>query len=302
MTPELDPASNDDQAGGLRVLVNAHRRDERGPAPSTAKARCVAVASGKGGVGKTFLSTNLAVLAARRGVRVLLIDGDLGLANVDVILQARARYTIEDVIEGTAGIRDAIADGPSGVKILAAGSGVRALADLDGGSRRRILEELALVEQDFDLVLIDCGAGIGGNVMFFASAASTCVLTVNAEPTCLIDAYAAVKALSQVGVDAVDVVVNCAMSDADARDSFGRLAAVAGRFLPVRLRFAGGVPRDESVRRAVMARRAVVDLSPNASASLALARVERRVLDGADGGAGGRLSVFWDRMFRESAG
>jgi flagellar biosynthesis protein FlhG len=274
-----------DQADGLRHLTGGRPR-----------ARVIAVASGKGGVGKTFLTTNLAVLAGRRGLRVLLVDGDLALANVDVVLSARAPRTIDDVLHGRCSIVEALARGPYGIHLLAAGSGVRGLAQLDDLARGRLLDEISTLESSFDVILIDCGAGIGDNVLFLASAATSCVLVLTPEPTALVDAYATAKALSEVGTGALEVVVNCATSDTDARATFGRLAAVVGRFLPMRLRYLGGVLRDDAVRKAVMARRPVVDFLPGARATAALAAVERSLLEQLPPEPlGGRLAVWWDR-------
>jgi flagellar biosynthesis protein FlhG len=274
-----------DQAAGLRQRVHD------APLAETTTP-IVAVASGKGGVGKTFVTTNLAVLMARRGKRVLLVDGDLGLSNVDVALATRARHTIEDVISGRVPLKDAVVTGPGGFHLLAGGSGIRSLTALDGGARRRILDELVAASPDYDIILVDCGAGIGDNVMFFAQASSRRLLVVNAEPTSLIDAYATTKAMSQVGIDDVDVIVNAAVSRQEAQDVFGRLVTVVGRFLPVRLHFLGGVPKDDSVRRAVMARQALVLLQPQARAALALERLERDFSRDAKGGD----ATWWDRL------
>lgn len=284
-----------DQAAGLRDRIRP------GAVPTTTP-RVISVASGKGGVGKTFLTVNLAVLAARRGQRVLIVDGDLGLGNVDVALSMRSRNTIEDVLAGRCSMREALVQGPPGVSILAAGSGIRGLVDLPAEQRGRILDELTVLQDEFDLTFVDCGAGIGETVLFFASAATTRVLTFTPEPTSLVDAYAAAKAFSEVGVPSLDVVVNCAASDEDGRATFSRLKTVVTKFLPIQLRYMGYVPRDDLVRRAVMARAPVVELAPGARASVALQVVERSIAQRAPlptdvPATRGRISALWDRLF-----
>jgi flagellar biosynthesis protein FlhG len=238
----------------------------------------LAVASGKGGVGKTFMAVNLALLAARRGQRVLVVDGDLGLANVEIAVGARPRHHLGDVLAGNADIHDALVTGPAGVRILPAGSGLPSLARLGRDEQAKLLGLLAPLAARFDVVFVDCGAGIGENVVFFAATAEACLLVVSPEPTALADAYATVKVLSASGsVSEFLVVVNGASSDAQARATFGRLQGVVSQFLPVRLRWLGAVPHDEAVPRAVMARRAVVEHDPRAPASRALEALSKEL-------------------------
>ena len=247
-----------DQAQGLRLLL-----------PDSG--RVIAVLSGKGGVGKTFVSTSLAVLAARRGERVVVVDGDLGLANVDVVLRANTRFTIADVIDGRCSLEEAIVTGTQGVSIVAAGSGVG--TRLSDGQREQLAAHVAQLRRRFDLVIVDCGAGIGDNVLFLSTLAQSRLLVLTPEPTSMVDGYATIKALADLGQTEVDVVVNCALSDLDAKDTYDRLAAVVERFLSSRVRFVGGIPRDDVVRRAVIARKPVVVQEPGSPAARAVARV-----------------------------
>ena len=261
----MDTDSFDDQAAGLRQVPRGNPR-------------IVSIASGKGGVGKTFVSTSLALCAAKQGQRVLLIDGDLSLANVDVALGLRCRHNLSDVIEGRVSFHEALVPGPEGIVVLPATSGIVGLAQIDEELQRKILEMLQPQLGAFDYVIIDCGAGVGSNVIFFGRAAEESLLVLTPEPTSLSDAYATVKVLHQsAGVDVIDVVVNQA-SDSLARDVFRRLSAVVGQFLAVRLRFKIAIPLDDGVRQAVIARRPLVLSQPASPAAQTMAMLTKALL------------------------
>ena len=264
--------------------------------------RVIGVTSGKGGVGKTNVAANLAIIAAKQGQRVLIIDADLGLANVEIIFGVRPRYHLGHMLAGEVTPREALATCPGGVKLLPAGNGIQQLSKLDDAQRLRIVSAMEELEDEFDVVLLDAGAGIGDNVMFFIGAAQEAMLVVSPEPTSLTDAYATIKVLCQeAGVRFFDVVVNQAGTEAAARDIFQKLSAVAGRFLDARVRWLGWVPRDENVHRAVMAQRPLVELFPNSPATRALngvadALLHERPPAQLDGG----LKFLWSRLLRES--
>jgi flagellar biosynthesis protein FlhG len=285
-----------DQAQTLREQVAAEKRKGGHPL------RVIGIVSGKGGVGKTHFAANLAVLAAKSGKRVLIVDADLGLANVEILYGITPRYHIGHLLDGTCSPDTVLAEGPHGVRILPAGSGLQTLTRLDDAQKLRLVTALDSFEDAFDVVLIDSGAGIGDNVMFFVGAAQEALLVVNPEPTSLTDAYAAVKVLSlQAHVRHFNVVVNQAQSNEIARDIFQRLCAVSGRFLDAKLRYVGFVPRDENMHRAVMAQRPLIELFPLSPASRALATIadglfsERPAVH-----LGGGLKFLWQRFFRES--
>ncbi len=264
--------------------------------------RVIGITSGKGGVGKTNVAANLAVIAARQGQRVLIIDADMGLANVEILYGLRPRYHLGHLLEGDISTREALSTGPAGVKVLPAGSGVQALTRLDDGQRLRLVSALEELEDDFDVVMLDSGAGIGDNVLFFIGAAQEALLVVSPEPTSLTDAYATIKVLCQdAGVRFFNVVVNQAGNEAQARDIFEKLSAVAGRFLDARVKWLGWLPRDENVHRAVMSQRPVVELFPASPATRALNGVADTLFhEPPPPQLGGGLKFLWSRLLRDS--
>ncbi len=285
-----------DQAQSLRELVT-HRNDGRPPL------RVLAITSGKGGVGKTHIACNVAVLAARAGLRVLVIDADLGLANADIVLGVAPHYHLGHLLDGDTSIDGVLAEGPEGVRILAASSGVQELTRLDDAQKLRLVTALDVIEDRFDLVLVDCGAGIGDNVLFFAGAAQEALLVISPEPTSLTDAYATVKVLSQqAGVERFSVIVNQAPTEAHGRDVYGKLTRVTDRFLTARVAFLGHVPRDENLQRALMAQRPVVDLFPRSPCSRALDGIARNLLARAPAPSlHAGLKFLWQRLQRDAS-
>jgi flagellar biosynthesis protein FlhG len=283
-----------DQAESLRELVR-----EKSPGPPL---RVIAVTSGKGGVGKTHIACNLAILAARSGRRVLVVDADLGLANADIVLGVAPHYHLGHLLEGEVPLDSVLAPGPEGVRILAASTGVQELTRLDDAQKLRLITALDAIEDRFDLVIIDCGAGIGDNVLFFAGAAQEALLVISPEPTSLTDAYAAVKVLSQqAGVDRFSVVVNPVPTEAHGREAFSKLTRVTDRFLTARVTFLGHVPRDENLQRALMAQRPVVELFPRSPFSRALQDIADDLLGSAPPASlQGGLKFLWQRLQRET--
>lgn len=290
--PPRDGESAGDQANGLRSL-----RDKREAKPL----RTIAVCSGKGGVGKTCVAVNLACLAAKQGERVLLLDADLGLANVEILLGIRPRYHMGDLLEGRS-IHEVMAPGPHGIRILAGGSGLADITHLDDEDKRKLMLALEPLEDTFDTVIIDAGAGIGENVLFFVGAAQERLLVVNPEPTALTDAYATVKVLSESGVGEMHVLVNSASSELEARNVFRTLAGVCDKHLSARIQYLGAIPKDGAVPQAVMSQKPVVDLFPRSAAAAALAQISQRFSalpqrDSVDGG----LKFLYGRLMREHA-
>jgi flagellar biosynthesis protein FlhG len=287
-------------AGEENVVDQAQSlRDRVGRAPG-APLRVIAVTSGKGGVGKTHVAANLAVLAAKAGRRVLLVDADLGLANADIVLGVCPTHHLGHLLDGTASADEVLTPGPHGIRVLGASSGIQELTRLSDEQKLRLVSAFEPLDERFDLVLVDCGAGIGDNVIFFAGASQEALLVVSPEPTSLSDAYATVKVLSQqAGVPQFSVIANQA-ADFQGRDVFRRLTQVTERFLSARLNYLGHVPRDENLQRALQVQQPVVDLYPRAPSSRALATLADALLAAEPPRAlHGGVKLFWQQLLRE---
>ncbi|MDJ0866936.1 MAG: P-loop NTPase [Myxococcota bacterium] len=246
----------------------------------------VTVVSGKGGVGKTNLAANVAVAAAGEGARVLLVDGDLGLANVDVLLGLVPDTVLADALEGDGSLRSAVVEGPGGVHVLPAASGRGELAALSGDPLERLVAALRDFAGGYDLTLVDAGAGVGPAVVAWAAAADRRLLVTTAEPTSLVDAYAVLKVLCcDARVGAADLVVNDVRRERDAAETHARLLRLAERFLEVELRYLGCVLRDPRVAQAVQRQRSVVEAFPTSRAAGCFGQLARALL-GAPGAAG----------------
>jgi flagellar biosynthesis protein FlhG len=288
-----------DQATNLRSLVATPRTPEQPASPL----RVIAVTSGKGGVGKTNISANMAVLAARMGKRVLIIDADLGLANVEIVFGLKPRYHMGDLLTSSISIDDVLIEAPHGVKILPAGSGVQGLTQLSPEDKLRFVTALEPVQDKFDIVIVDTGAGIGDNVLFFVGAAQEALLVVSPEPTSLVDAYATVKVLSQkAGVRHFNVIINPVVDELPAREIFNKLTQVTSRFLSASVKHLGYIPRDENLHRAIMAQRPLVDAFPHSPASRAMSTIADKLFNETappvlDGG----MKLMWNRLFRDDA-
>ena len=297
-----------DQAESLRKRVAA-KDPVSAPSPKlggggpTSRLRVIAVTSGKGGVGKTNMTANLAVLAARAGKRVLIIDADLGLANVEIVFGLKPSLHMGALIDGTHKIEDVLVEGPHGVKILPGGSGIQSLTALSEEQKLRLCAALDGVEDMFDLVLVDSGAGIGENVLFFVGAAQEALLVVSPEPTSLVDAYAVVKVLSQqAGVRQFNVIINPVVDELQARDIFPKLTQVTSRFLQASIRHLGFVPRDENLHRAIMAQRPVVEAFPHCPASRALGHIADKLLAApSPKRLESGFKFMWQRLLREAS-
>lgn len=282
-----------DQAESLRQMMSRQNGD----------VRVIAVTSGKGGVGKTNVTANLAILAAQQGRRVLVVDGDLGLANVEIVFGLTPRYHLGHLLDGTAELSQVLASGPEGVRVLPGGTGVRSLTVLDDPQKLRFMAALDTIEDEFDLVLIDTGAGIGDNVLFFVGGAQEALLVLTPEPTSLSDAYAAVKVLSlEGGVEHFNVLVNHVAAEQQAREIYEKLCTVSRRFLKARLKLLGQLPRDENIHRAVLSQRPLVQAFPHSPAARAMKVIADRLLsEPPPQSSVGGLKFLWQRLLRGSA-
>ncbi len=224
-------------------------------------ARVIAVTSGKGGVGKTNITANFAYLLSKMGKRVLLLDADTGLANLDVIMGITPKYNLSHVLSGEKDLAEAIVEGPGGMKILPASSGIQEMAELSKGHKLTLLEELDLLDQDIDFMLIDTGAGIAGNVLYFNMVAKEIIVVVSTEPTSLTDAYALIKVLNQgCRTKRFMVLVNMARDSSEAREVYLRLNNATNHFLGLPIEYLGHIPHDHNVSKAVKKQRLIAEL------------------------------------------
>ena len=260
--------------------------------------RAIAVASGKGGVGKTIVVANLAAALRRRGQRVIVIDADLGLANLDTLLGISPHGTLRDVMRGECAIQDILVAAPGGITLVPAATGYEDLTHITHAQRLLLLDQVDTLDAACDVLLLDTGAGISPNVLFFATAAQETLVVVTPEPTALTDAYALVKVLAtRYAGQRFAILVNMARNEFEAKKTFAHLSRVAERFLHVSLRYAGHLPWDPEVPEAVRRQRLVLDLAPASAASRAFDALAERVLQQrvAERPTGG-LQFFFQRL------
>lgn len=236
------------------------------------RTRTIAVCSGKGGVGKSNVAVNLSILLSAAGGRVALVDADLGLANLDVLLDIDVRSDLSNVVAGTRRLEEIIVDLPCGVQLVPGASGLTRLTRLSEFERASLLRQLTALEADNDTIIVDCGAGIGPDVVRFAAGADNALVVTTPEPTAITDGYAVIKVLSQRGYDGqVSVLVNQVAGRAEARQTYQRIAGVARQFLGLAVFEAGYVLTDPRLPEAVRARQPVVLAFPQCPASRCLA-------------------------------
>jgi flagellar biosynthesis protein FlhG len=212
------------------------------------KTEIISVSSGKGGVGKTLTTIHLALSWQNLGKDVLIIDGDLGLANIDVVLGLHAKRNISDVIEGNCELEDIALDGPYGIKVLPSGSGITSLSNLTGVQRHLLSSKLNKYIKSFDVAIIDNGAGINSNVIEFSKIAEQTVVVTTPEPHAITDAYALIKVLSEsTPGHNFKLLVNMSKTPKEAENVYNRLSEVARQFLGIQVNFLGSVPSDPQV-------------------------------------------------------
>ncbi len=233
--------------------------------------RVFSVTSGKGGVGKTAIVANLAMVLAKQGKKVLVIDADLGLANIDVVLGLAPRYNLNHFFSGEQTLRGIIVEGPWGVRILPAGSGIQRFTHLDAVMKMRFLEELDTLHGEFDVVLVDTEAGISENVTYFNVAAQDILVVTTPDPTAITDAYALMKLLStSFDQKRFYLVVNFAGSRDEGLEVFQKLTMVSNRYLDISIDYLGCIAADKRMPEAIRRQKTVVELFPGGKAATAL--------------------------------
>lgn len=286
-----------DQAFKLREMAQRHRQEKQGETRSSL--RVVAVASGKGGVGKTNVVVNLAISLAKMGQRVVIFDADLGLANADIIMGIIPKFTLWDVLQGRKSLEEILIDGPYGIKLIPGGSGIQELANLEYYQREKMLQGLRHFEEA-DFLLIDTGAGISRNVLAFMAAADEVIVVITPEPTSITDAYGLIKILSRLEQHSeVHIIINRTNGKREAEQTMAKIEAVVNKFLQIKVRQLGHICEDQVIGKAVKSQKPFVMLFPNSSASRELGHIARNLVHGKAGRHGAAVKDgFVERLLR----
>jgi flagellar biosynthesis protein FlhG len=279
-----------DQAAGLRRIAKSR------------PVKVIAVTSGKGGVGKTNVSVNLGICLAQSGKEVMLMDADLGLANVDVMLGLHPKYNLSHVISGERRLDEIVLTGPEGIKVVPAASGIQAMAQLPPSQHAGVIRAFSELSFPLDVLIIDTAAGVSDSVTSFTRAAQEVVVVICDEPASITDAYALIKLLSRdYGIHRYRVLANMVPNVQTGRDLFRKIVTVTDRYLDVALDFMGMIPQDEYLRKAIQKQRAVTQIYPRCRSSIAF----KKLAEKADrwpmpSTAGGRLEFFVERLIMAS--
>ncbi len=264
--------------------------------------KVIAVTSGKGGVGKTNISVNLGISLSDMGHKVAILDADMGLANVDILLGLHPKYNLSHVLAGEKTLSEIMIEGPSGLKIVPASSGIQKMSELGTAEQAGIIRAFSDIGDDIEVLIVDAAAGISGSVVNFARACQEVLVVVCDEPTSLTDAYAFIKLLNRdYGLSRFNVVTNMVDDQQQGRELFEKLLKVTDRYLDVAISFTGAIPRDENLRKAVRKQQAVTKIYPGSPASMAFKNLARKVDSWPTAtSAGGQLEFFVERLIEYS--
>lgn len=242
--------------------------------------RVISITSGKGGVGKTNIVANLGYALGHIGKKILILDADLGLANIDVLLGLTPKYNLSHVITGKKRLNEITIPGPGNIQILPASSGIQELTSLSRDQGILFLKELDALLDSFDILLIDTAAGISSNVMYFNTTAQEIMVVVSPEPTSITDAYALMKILSiKYSQRDFKLIVNQATSQEDADEVFRQLSLVADRFLDIKIEYIGYIPSDNNIRKSVRCQKIVCEIYPDSDASKCFKRIAQNIIE-----------------------
>ncbi len=291
-----------DQASTLRQLVGSDAAKEQSKTKKKKRrVRVISITSGKGGVGKTNITINLAYALSSMGRRVFILDADLGLANIDVLLNISPPYNIEHVLSGEKNINDIIVNGPANIRILPASSGLSELAELNRDEQVKLFRKLGEIDQTMDYLLVDTGAGIASNVLRFNATADEIVLVATPEPTSMTDAYSVIKILAtKYHVRKFNLITNAVESRKEAQAVFERLHKVVHDFLQININYVGFVFKDPMLTKAVRMQKPLLEVYPKSPAGKCFHALARQIekdattLPALD--VKGPDPTFWDRL------
>ena len=288
--------SGEDQAKTLRDLNPLRPDNIQSDAGLTTAV--YSITSGKGGVGKTAVCANLAYNLASMGKRVLILDADLGLANIDVVFGLSPSFNMNHFFSGEYSLQEIMVDGPLGIKILPAGSGIQNFTRLDSNQKMRLLDGLDSMQNHFDYVLIDTEAGISENVTYFNTAAQEILIVTTPEPTAITDAYALMKLLStQYHEKKFNLVVNQIRTENDALDVYRKLTMVANRYLDISIDYLGSVPEDRQMIDAIRKQKVISELIPGSKITTAFRQLASRICtEPLQASPKGNLQFFWKKL------
>ena len=271
-------------------------------APATGPVRVIAVTSGKGGVGKTNVSINLASYLSKSGNNVMLMDADLGLANVDVLLGLSFKYDISHVLSGEKTLEEVIVTTANGLRVVPASSGIQRMAELSPVEHAGLIRAFSDLPYNIDTLIIDTAAGISDSVISFSKASQEVIVVVCDEPTSITDAYALIKLLSNdYGINRFRILSNMVRSAQEGRDLYNKIVKVTDEFLDVALDYMGAIPFDEYLRKAIQQQKAVVDAYPRSKSALTFNKLAHKVNSWPmPNSAGGNLEFFVERLILAS--
>jgi flagellar biosynthesis protein FlhG len=277
-----------DQASGLRRMSN--------PNP----VRVIAVTGGKGGVGKTNVSLNMAIALANMDKEVMVMDADLGLANIDVLLGLHPKYNLQHVIRGERTLEEVIVEGPAGIKVVPASSGIKDMAELTPSQHAGLVRAFSELNHKLDVLIIDTAAGISDSVVTFTRASQEVIVVVCDEPASITDAYAMIKLLNREhGLFRFRVLANMTHSAQQGREVYEKIVKVTDRFLDVAMDYIGCIPHDDYLIKAIRKQRAVVEAYPRSKASMAYKTLaEKATKWPIPTTAGGHLEFFVERLIQ----
>lgn len=260
--------------------------------------KVIAVTGGKGGVGKTNVTLNTAISMAQQGKRVLVLDADLGLANVDVLLGLRVEKNLSHVLSGECTLDEVLVEGPYGIKIAPATSGSQSMTELTQTEHAGLIRAFSELQSQVDVLIVDTAAGISDMVLSFSKASQDIMMVVCDEPTSLTDAYALIKILNKEhGIFRFKIVANMVRSVREGDELFSKLSKVTNRFLDVALELVAVVPFDENVRKSVRKQKAIVEAFPTSPAATAIRKLAQKAIEWPiPNQPGGHLEFFLEQL------